>query len=130
MTYRNPGMSRVGRAPLLAFVFLVALPLSIPALVLGAEDSHKISWRTDLGQAQAEAKSRDLLLWIQFTGPWCGNCRRMEKAAFAHAPVVAEAQDRFVPVKLRADEYESLTAESGPERAALDGDRSSQRRGG
>lgn len=113
MTNRYPGVNRVGRAALLAIgLVLAATKLVVPA-ARGAEDSHKIAWREDLGQAQGEAKSRDLLLWIQFTGPWCVNCRRMERAAFAHEPIIVESRERFVPVKLRSDEYESLAQNLG-----------------
>ena len=108
MTNCYPGVNRVRRAVLLAFALLLLSSPLIPTLALAGDDAAKVAWRTDLGQAQAEAKSRNLLLWIQFTGPWCGNCRRMESSAFAHAPVIHEARERFVPVKLRSDEYESL----------------------
>ena len=108
-----PGVNRVRRAVLLATgLFLCPANLNLPNAIAG-DDVAKVAWRTDLGQAQAEAKSRDLLLWIQFTGPWCGNCRRMEASAFAHAPVIREARERFVPVKLRSDEYESLAQSLG-----------------
>ena len=113
MTNLDPGLDRVGRAALLAFGLVLAAMTQIGSPALGAEDGKKIAWREDLGQAQAEAKARDQLLWIQFTGPWCVNCRRMERAAFAHASIVTEAHERFVPVKLRADEYESLAQSLG-----------------
>jgi thioredoxin-related protein/YHS domain-containing protein len=75
--------------------------------------SNAVPFRTDLGAAQAEAKERDLILWIQFTGPWCPNCRRMERGAFVHQTVVSLAKEKFVPVKLRSDEYESLALNLG-----------------
>ena len=113
MKNRYPGVNQVGRAVLLASgLILLSINLHLP-LVIAGEDPAKVTWRTDLGQAQAEAKSRNLLLWIQFTGPWCGNCRRMESSAFAHAPVIREARERFVPVKLRSDEYEALAQSLG-----------------
>src|SRR3954470_22819714 len=85
MTYRQPRSRRVvGLAFLLAFGSLgPGAPRRSPA----ADEARKIAWRTDLAQAQAEARSRNLLLWIQFTGPWCINCRRMDRATFVHAPV-------------------------------------------
>jgi thioredoxin-related protein len=101
---------RVGLAALLAFSLLGP---TLADNATAADDARKISWREDLGQAQAEAKSRDLLLWIQFTGPWCINCRRMDRATFVHPPVVTESRERFVPVKLRSDEYESLATSLG-----------------
>ena len=109
MPYRQARPSRVG---LLALVAIgLAGPLAPKALA--AEEARKIAWRDDLAKAQAEAKSRDLLLWIQFTGPWCINCRRMDRSTFAHAAVVNSSRDRFVPVKLRSDEYENLAQSLG-----------------
>ncbi len=106
----NPRLIRAGLAALAA-LGLVGPPLD-RASVAG-EEARKIAWRDDLGQAQAEAKSRDLLLWIQFTGPWCINCRRMDRSAFAHGGVVAESRERFVPIKLRSDEHEPLALTLG-----------------
>ena len=110
MTYQA---SRPGRVGLLALIALGLIgPTAGPGLV-AADEPKKINWREDLGQAQAEAKSRDLLLWIQFTGPWCINCRRMDRATFLHAGVVTRSRDQFVPVKLRSDEHEALAMSLG-----------------
>ena len=113
MTNRHPGMFRVGRAALLAYGLVCAATTQHAPTSLAADDSKKIAWRADLGQAQAEARSRNLLLWIQFTGPWCGNCRRMDGKAFIAPAVVAEARERFVPLKLRSDEHEELAQTLG-----------------
>src|SRR5580704_3646995 len=110
MTYPPSRLGRVG------FFGLIALgligPIDAP-VVLAADEAAKIEWRPDLGQAQVEAKSRDLLLWIQFTGPWCINCRRMDRATFLHAGVVTRSREQFVPVKLRSDEHEALAVSLG-----------------
>jgi thioredoxin-related protein/YHS domain-containing protein len=105
-----PRRIRVGLGALLAFGLLGS---TLTEIAIAADDPHKINWREDLGQAQAEAKSRDLLLWIQFTGPWCINCRRMDRATFLHAEVVTRSRDHFVPVKLRSDEHEALAQSLG-----------------
>lgn len=104
--------TRPGRAgyPALALAALAQFALSGGAL--GA-DGAAIAWRTDLGSAQAESRARNLPLWIQFTGPWCINCRRMERGSFVNPHVAAAAHERFVPVKLRSDEYEQLALSLG-----------------
>ena len=33
-----------------------------------------IPWRDDLHRALQEARERNLLVWVQFTGPWCPSC--------------------------------------------------------
>lgn len=110
MTHQTSRLNRAGIVALLA-IGLVG-PLASP-ISLGADDPDKVDWRDDLAKAQAEAKSRDLLLWIQFTGPWCINCRRMDRATFVHPGVVARSRASFVPVKLRSDEHEALAQDLG-----------------
>jgi YHS domain-containing protein len=72
------------------------------------EDSEEISWRTDYALALDEAGTRNQLLWIQFTAPWCPNCTRMEQVSFAHPAIREHARRSFVPVKLRSDCNEEL----------------------
>lgn len=110
MTHQTPRLNRAGIVALLAIGLVGPVAASTS---LAADDPKKIDWREDLAKAQAEAKSRDLLLWIQFTGPWCINCRRMDRATFVHAGVVARSFDSFVPVKLRSDEHEALAQDLG-----------------
>ena len=73
-----------------------------------AAEPDSIVWRDDYGSALAEAKAANRLLWIQFTGPWCPNCIRMERDSFPHPAVVQHARESFVPVKLRSDVHEQL----------------------
>ena len=107
MTYPPSRLVRVG-----LFALLAPSLISVD-LTLAADETPKIEWRQDLASAQAEARSRDLLLWMQFTGPWCINCRRMDRATFVHTGVVARSRDQFVPIKLRSDEYEALALNLG-----------------
>lgn len=110
MINRIPRMNRDGRVACLAFGLLACFGTQFS---IAADELHKINWREDLGQAQAEAKSRDLLLWIQFTGPWCINCRRMDRATFVYPGVVSRSREQFVPLKLRSDEHEALAVSLG-----------------
>ena len=52
-----------------------------------------ISWREDYGEALVEARASDHLLWIQFTGPWCPNCQRMEQDSFTDPAIRANTAD-------------------------------------
>jgi YHS domain-containing protein len=73
----------------------------------GAEPGP-ITWRTDYARALDEAKTRNHLVWIQFTGPWCPNCTRMEQDSFPHPAIRAHAERSFVPLKLQSDVNEEL----------------------
>lgn len=96
------GLAGAGTALLIISIFG-------PATLFAAEpEPGEISWRTDYAQAFEEARGRNLLLWIQFTGPWCPNCRRMEDDSFPHSAVREDAGRSFIPVKLRSDVNEEL----------------------
>ncbi len=73
-----------------------------------ATEPTPISWRDDYGGALEEAKATNRLVWIQFTGPWCPNCLRMERDSFPDADVIDHTQRSFVPLKLRSDVHEQL----------------------
>jgi YHS domain-containing protein/thiol-disulfide isomerase/thioredoxin len=81
--------------------------------VLRADPPAAIAWRSDLDEARREAQARGLPLWVQFTGPWCHNCRRLEREALAYPKVVALAHEGFVPVKLRSDVHEAFALSLG-----------------
>lgn len=106
---------RLNRPPRVgcSLVAIASLVQLFAAPTAKATDAHGVAWRTDLGAAQAESRARNLPLWIQFTGPWCVNCRRMERGAFVNPAVVASSHEMFVPVKLRSDEFESLAMSLG-----------------
>src|SRR5437762_683870 len=78
-----------------------------------SDSSPSIRWHADIDQAITEARARDLPVWVQFTGPWCQNCRRLERDVFTNPEVVASARERFVPVKLRSDAYEAYAHSLG-----------------
>jgi YHS domain-containing protein len=73
-----------------------------------ATEPTPIAWREDYGGALREARATNRLVWIQFTGPWCPNCHRMERDSFPDADVIEHAQRSFVPLKLRSDVHERL----------------------
>ena len=79
-----------------------------------APDPDPIAWRDDYGTALEEARAANRLLWIQFTGPWCPNCTRMERESLPHPAVVQHARESFVPLKLRSDVHEQLALSVQP----------------
>jgi len=89
------------------------LALAVSAAPSRAGDGHGIAWRGDFAAAQAEARARNLPVWVQFTGPWCLYCRKMDMGPFADPAILARSQSRFVPVKVRSDVREDLAARYG-----------------
>jgi YHS domain-containing protein len=105
MILRRMRRRTAASAPSIAAVMLCA---SIIANPVRATEPTPISWRDDYGGALEEAKATNRLVWIQFTGPWCPNCMRMERDSFPDADVIDHAQRSFVPLKLRSDVHEQL----------------------
>jgi len=100
--------TRLLRAAIGAGLALTWLCAGIAERSVGGEQPNSIRWREDYASALDEAKTADRLLWIQFTGPWCPNCTRMERDSFPAPPIVQHAQETFIPVKLRSDVHEQL----------------------
>lgn len=107
-----PDFHRPGR---FAYTLLLTFPFVLCGLPLtnAAEPASPIAWHEDLAQAQAESKARDLPLWIQFTGPWCINCRRLDRDTFTNPRMIEHSKTRFIPVRLRSDVHESLAVSLG-----------------
>jgi YHS domain-containing protein len=76
-------------------------------------DAGPIPWRGDLGTARAEAASLGRLVWVQFAGPWCHNCHRMDRETFTNPAVLGDAVSHFIPVRLRSDHHEDLALSYG-----------------
>jgi YHS domain-containing protein len=100
-----PRMHRAAPGVSIVFVLMGCL---LGAVRASERAAQTISWRTDYSRAFEEARARNQLLWIQFTGPWCANCARMEQDSFPHPMIQRHAQQSFVPVKLRSDGNEDL----------------------
>lgn len=105
----NP-LARSGRVPPRALIALILLSASNSLL---AGDGRTVPWREDLATAQAEARARNLPLWIQVTGPWCVFCKKMDMFPFADPGVIGRANASFVPVKIRSDLHQDLVAQFG-----------------
>jgi YHS domain-containing protein len=75
-----------------------------------SDEPAAVVWHEDYGSALELARAGNRLLWIQFTGPWCPNCTRMERDSFPHPAIVEHSERSFLPLKLRSDLNEELVA--------------------
>jgi YHS domain-containing protein len=108
----TPHPVRPARVVSVSLFALAALGGLFPALAR-SDEPESIAWRSDYGAALGEARAANRFLWIQFTGPWCPNCVRMERDSFPHAAVVEHSQTSFLPVQLRSDLNEQLATALG-----------------
>ncbi len=84
--------------------------LVIPPRHACALEPTAIAWRDDYATAMEDARATNRLLWIQFTGPWCPNCTRMERDSFPSPTIIEHSERSFVPLKLRSDVNSELVA--------------------
>lgn len=75
----------------------------------GFNHSQELSWSTDLQDALAEARKQEKLIFIDFTGYTCTNCRWMEANIFRR-PAVSSSLQKYIRLQLFTDgagkEYE------------------------
>ena len=79
-----------------------------------------VSWRHDLEAAKAEAAQSGRLVLVHFWTPTCGPCRRLETSVFNQPTVATSIEERFVPVKLNADEFPAVAQGYGITRVPTD----------
>ncbi|MCE9558225.1 MAG: thioredoxin family protein [Armatimonadetes bacterium] len=77
-------------------------PDPYPSSSLAAESVDGLTWQQDLSKAAEQAQKEGKLLFVDFTGVFCTNCRAMEKNMFP-IPAVQAEMSKFVTVKLYCD---------------------------
>ena len=94
----TPKAQGPGQPPACLSLSPSSVPVRCGHAALAAEP-ESIAWRDDYDNlALEEARAANRLLWIQFTGPWCPNCTRMERDSFPDPVVVqARANSRSCP---------------------------------
>jgi YHS domain-containing protein/thiol-disulfide isomerase/thioredoxin len=100
-------MDRVRALKTAGLVLLVGMALGVSRGWTG--EARSIPWRSTYEAAFQEAKQTGKPLWVQFTGPWCIHCKRMELDALIAPEVIGLADGSVIPVKVRSDEREDLT---------------------
>jgi thiol:disulfide interchange protein DsbD len=68
----------------------------------GGSHGQELSWHTDLGSALAQARQERKLVFVDFTGYTCTNCRWMEANIFTLPDVYASLQ-KYVRLQLYTD---------------------------
>ncbi|MFM7129132.1 MAG: thioredoxin fold domain-containing protein, partial [bacterium] len=72
-----------------------------------------LNWLGDYGQALKTAVDRQRPVWLQFTGPWCPNCHRMDKESFKNPKVIEHLSKLFVPAKISCENDAELALSFG-----------------
>lgn len=70
--------------------------------------AQEVAWRKDYGSALQEALEKKRPLVLDFGSQDCFWCRKLDDNTFRDAAVVALMNGRFIPVKIAAEQYQSL----------------------
>jgi thiol:disulfide interchange protein len=99
-------MIRITILSLVALAFLV--PSSAPA--------QEIHWRTEYAAALKESETTNRPLFVDFYGPACIWCNRLDASTFRDANVVSTLNDKFVPLKIDGNQNAWLVQALGIQR--------------
>jgi thiol:disulfide interchange protein DsbD len=77
-------------------------PGSAMASVEGGAGAHTFAWMTDLPDARRVAQKKGTLVFVNYTGYTCTNCRYMEVGVFPR-PEIANLLDKMTLVELYTD---------------------------
>jgi YHS domain-containing protein/thioredoxin-related protein len=72
-----------------------------------------LSWIQDYGEALKAAVEKQRPVWLQFTGPWCPNCHRMDKESFKNPGVIEQLTKHFITAKISCDDDAELALSFG-----------------
>ena len=75
---------------------------------------ERVPWRKDFAAACAEARSRDVPVFAEFTATWCGPCQEMRRTTWADRTVAA-ALTKCVPVQIDIDAERDLALRYAPD---------------
>ena len=81
--------------------------LALFVLVTYTVQSQEIKWMT-WEQAVAANEKQPRKIFVDVYTDWCGWCKRMDVTTFMDPAVVALINDKFYPVKLNAEQKESI----------------------
>lgn len=98
---------------------VVALGVSLSAISAFGQ-SEGMPWRADLQTAQAEAQKTGKLVLAHFWTESCGPCRALETRVFSQPSVALGVSDKYVPVKINANEHPELARRFGVTRVPTD----------
>jgi YHS domain-containing protein/thioredoxin-related protein len=72
-----------------------------------------LNWLGDYGEALKASVEAKRPVWVQFTGPWCPNCHKMDRETFKNPRVIERLSKHFVTAKISCEENADLAISFG-----------------
>ncbi|MFM1801399.1 MAG: Thiol:disulfide interchange protein DsbD [Planctomycetota bacterium] len=99
-------------------LFLILVTIILPFRNYGLAYEKKpiektLNWLKDYSEALATAVENQRPVWLQFTGPWCPNCHRMDRESFKHPSVIEQLTKHFIPAKISTEDDVELALSFG-----------------
>jgi YHS domain-containing protein/thiol-disulfide isomerase/thioredoxin len=111
---------RCDKSRVVLLLLLAALTMPAPVRMAMAAQDVGIQWQHDLEAAKTLAKQTNRLVLVHFWTPSCGPCLTLDQVVFNQPNVAAVIEQRFVPVKLNANENSATAQGFGITRVPTD----------
>jgi len=105
---------------LIVLLFFATLAMPAASRPVLAAEVPGINWTSDLEAAKTLAKQSNRLVLVHFWTPSCAPCVTLEQTVFNQEGVASAIEQRFVPVKLNANENSATATGFGITRVPTD----------
>jgi thiol:disulfide interchange protein len=95
---------------------LILSVVALSFLVPSSAPAQEIHWRTEYAAALKESETSNRPLFVDFYGPACVWCHRLDASTFRDPNVVSTLNEKFVPLRIDGSQHMWLVQALGIDR--------------